>query len=642
MPKRFYILLLILFIVPALAFLVISHWFHPRWKASSKADPPNIVMIVLDAARVDHFSFYGYGRNTTPRMDAIGQKGAIFLNHFSNATTTSTSLPKLFFSRYYTLPIFQHRDVLQWRIGSLKREDPQSVFLEFDAEQIFLTELLSRSRYRSAIFHNNPLFGADSYFIRSFDEVFTFDVSGSSPMGGEFVSAMSTWIEQNSENRFFIYCHIMSPHEPYPSKDEDREFLSGSDWSSLERVRSKVRDGFRSIDDWSDDELRCLKVLYDSNLKHTDKWIGRLFEKLCDSSLEDRTLFIITSDHGENLGEHDDLWHGGYPWDSLTKIPLIMVYPPLIPRGVKVSGLTESIDVMPTILDICSLSLPIDKSLDGVSLLDFVSNPHHGKTAVFTEESIRTEKYKLILSDPYLFDLEGDPSEEEDISTENPLLRERLLDRFDSVMNRYRGRFSESRRKGVPPYPFYMPISEFEFTPEGALNEREVSISDLRESNLDLHGERLLINREASNFGLLVLPGERRHESVRGSCAVPDGSYMISILVETPEKISDAESGPPLSFRFESPAPFSLPGLYDAIGIRDDGYHYSFLNLGESVVENDRFSLELAMSSWDEGIYVLRMVKFIPEGSRQWRSDGETPEDFERRRERLKSLGYAE
>lgn len=81
--------------------------------------------------------------------------------------------------------------------------------------------------------------------------------------------------------------------------------------------------------DWNKLELEYLKILYDSNLKHTDNYIGVLYNKLVDLGLEDETLIVITSDHGENLGEHNVLGHGFRTYDSVTHVPLIMVYPPL-------------------------------------------------------------------------------------------------------------------------------------------------------------------------------------------------------------------------------------------------------------------------------------------------------------------------
>jgi len=98
---------------------------------------PNILFILLDAARADHISCYGYEKNTTPFTDEISHEGTLFLNHFSNGSHTFESIPSLFFSRYYTLPIFQQ---MPWTWG--KQEHPSTISNKYDNEQILLPEIL--------------------------------------------------------------------------------------------------------------------------------------------------------------------------------------------------------------------------------------------------------------------------------------------------------------------------------------------------------------------------------------------------------------------------------------------------------------------------------------------------------------------
>ncbi len=282
-------------------------------KSPAKAkDRPNIILIVLDAARADHFSGYGYAKNTTPRMDEIGRLGAVFLNNFSPGTDTPHSMPGIFSSRYFSPGIFG-TDPRPW---GTRHESPATIFRTFDRQHVFLTDILSANGYRTALFHNNTFFSRDSLLAREFDECYPFEPSRDHPADGKIISSLISWLEKNKKKNFFIYCHIMSPHEPYPPKEEDAEFLPDEDGAGRLRKKFHARTGPRSYG-WSADDLGLLRGLYDSNLKHTDKWVGVLYDTLEEFGLENKTLIIITSDHGENLGEHDRLSHSGLAWDSV-------------------------------------------------------------------------------------------------------------------------------------------------------------------------------------------------------------------------------------------------------------------------------------------------------------------------------------
>ncbi|UCC94735.1 MAG: sulfatase [Candidatus Omnitrophota bacterium] len=424
--KRTIVLVSVLIIV-ALLFL----FSLQKEKGIFKTSRPNILFIVLDAARADHFGCYGYERNTTPFIDAAARRGALFLNHFTNATHTSGALPKIFFSRYFSLPIFE-TDGWVWGI---KQSSPELIFGNFDNQQIFLTELLSRYGYYTVIFHPHPMFNENSYLIKKFDECFYIEARGEQ-MPAEVmltVTTVGTWIRQNKRYPFFIYCHIMSPHEPYHPRDEDREFLEGFDVSAIREARKKFRlPKKESAEGFNQRELEILEGFYDSNLKHVDKWVGKLLNDLQEFNLDDNTLVIITSDHGQNLGEHNHLAHGGLPWDSVIKVPLVMIYPPLIPDGAKVSALTESVDIAPTILNISKISLPWDKTMDGINLLKVIRNNKFAKDAVFTEDSIRTTHYKYFPDS--LYDLQRDPKETRNIVEEEPSTVEKLEEKFQETL----------------------------------------------------------------------------------------------------------------------------------------------------------------------------------------------------------------
>ena len=451
-----YLTALIVFIIPA----------ECSEEGGEPSGPPNVVFILLDAARADHFSCYGYDKETTPLIDAIGRRGAVFLRNFVSATETYYSIPQIFTSRYFSEPIFQ-MDTWSWGI---RRENPRTIFKKFDDQQILFPTLLSNAGYRTAFFHNHPWFMEKTDLARSFDESFSFPTADRDPVDDQMVDAVLSWVNKHKEDKFFLYYHIMSPHQPYPPKEDDFKFIDKEELNKLNAVREKFKNR-RGGDtrDWSKEELRYFRVMYDSNLKHTDHQIGRLYDELAELGLAKNTLFIITSDHGELLGQHGGLGHGGPSWESLIHVPLIMVYPRGISPGLRIGGLTESIDIMPTILDICNLRLPTGKSVDGESLKGLFDNPNGGKKAVYSKDSIRTEEYKYLINKEYLFDLRKDPGETRNISSGKPVfLKGKLKDNYNKFMKKYRDRFRDAVRKSSPEFSFYYPILEFKIAPEDA------------------------------------------------------------------------------------------------------------------------------------------------------------------------------
>lgn len=650
--KRFYSFALFLLLLAAAPLSLILLWRGPS--------SPNVLFLLLDAARADRFSCYGYPKNTTPCIDAISSKGALFLSNFVQATHTRASVPRIFFSRYFSLLVCQ-TDAWQWNI---KQESHSSIFLDFDKEQIFLPKVLSRYGYRTAFFHNHAWFTKESYIGQQFDELFTFKRTVSEPAEEKMFPEMFSWLERHGREPFFLYCHLMSPHCPYPPKEEDGEFLAAEDPQAIRATREKFS---QKKDDttkgWTEENIRILRGLYEGNLKHSDRWVGALFEKLTQLGLAENTLIVITSDHGESLGEHECLGHGCLPWDSIIRVPLILYYPPRIPEGIRVSGLTESVDIMPTILEICKTDLPHGKSVDGTSLLQTIGNPEKGKEAVFSTQSaskfellpllerykgkeavfstqqasIRTAQHKYIFTNDLLYDLRKDPREVHNISGEEPAVREKLRARYEEAMEPYKNRFQSSKRETPPDFPFYFNVKSFLLTPRKAYGQRW----DQRDfptllKEAPLEKSWLLIRH--GYFRLLCLPSGESPPPVTLRTTLPDGFYRVDLLVESKERfpLSPEEIG--LRYRFDSKDPFAFPKGVEVLEGLDKIIHYVYLNLGKTAVRDKRFSVEIDFFPSAPRPYSIRHVRFTPPEHKGISFTG--GEEARKRIEDLKALGY--
>jgi arylsulfatase A-like enzyme len=635
--KKYFFYILILALTFALMIPLFS--FSNRILQSKKNPPPNVFFIILDAARADHFSCYGYKKNTTPNIDAISRKGAIFLNAFSQDMHTIGSLPKIFFSRYYSASSFQF-DGWQWGI---KQENPQDVYGKFqNQQQISLTKALSLYGYQTVFFSGLGLTKQDD-FVREFNEFYL--TSGNFPEGD--IVPIDTWLEKNKNGRFFIYWHIVLPHYPYNPKNEEKEFLSDIEASDIEKVRAKSlnykekADDFKSAVGWNENELDILRRLYDGNLKHADKLLGSLFDKLKELSLEKNTLIVISADHGENLGEHGYLQHGGPPFDSVTKIPLIIVYPPIVPAGIKADSLSESIDIMPTILDICGIRLPFGKSMDGISLLKSIHNPKRGKTAVFTNRSIRTKKYKFMRIQNALYDIEKDPGEEQDIAKDNPLIIEELRVRFWKSMRPHLKRQKTTINASLLNFPFYFPISNFSIELKHKIRPRENYINNstaiLDNTSLE---EPCLFNSDENKESFLYIPNANEYPLITFATSLPNGTYQVLILLETLPNEPFSLQRYYFNFRFNNFGPFitTYKGILARKLPRPSFYYF---DLGKTQIKNRNFSLEVQLLPQNNKPYIIRHIKFVPKGCLDIIQAKELNEEEIRKRiENLKSLGY--
>ncbi|MBU1044607.1 MAG: sulfatase [Candidatus Omnitrophica bacterium] len=650
-----------LFLLIATAILVLFYLkINPK-----RLSKVNVLFIVLDAARADHFSCYGYEKNTTPNIDAIASKGAMFLNNFTQATYTQRSVPQIFFSRYYSKPVFVDHSG-RYLKTNFQVEAPWTIFNSYDDEQIILPEVLSLNGYRTVLFTEHPLLASPSdYFGRKFDEVYYNSCYESYSLDNTSlekfddlkpVSGVISWLEKNKEKSFFIYCHIMLPHIPYRVKKEDSEFLKSDMSAAVELVREKANvKQYGSLENWSEEDIRILKELYDSNLQYADKWIGILYSEFKKLDLEKNTLVIITSDHGENLGDHDSgkhgLFHGGPPWDSVTHVPLIMSFPPLIPAGIRIKALTESVGIMPSIIDICKLKFPKNKSMDGTSLMKFIKYPFlQGKRYIFSRNFIRSNEYKCILKlDDYkyltedvLIDLKNDPKEKQDISNENYEVKEKLRKIFEQKMRPYQLRQDKQKRNTVIDYPFCYLMSSFKISPKdsiGILDEPKFSSFLDKKDQIN---KPCILNTYLFDQYFAYLPEKGRLPQLTLSAKVPNGTYQVSILIRMfGNSYTKNQLG--LKYRFDGNKPFTLPAQLNQAEEYDSVHPYYYLELGKTQVDKEKFSVEIEFNPPDKKIYAIYHIKFTPNESQE-KNVIQKLDDAEqaKRLESLKALGYAQ
>jgi arylsulfatase A-like enzyme len=378
----------------------------------------NVILVVLDAARARQFGTYGYSRQTTPELDRIAREGVVFERAYTAAVYTLGAMPSIWTSQY---PDRHHDDV--------------SFAAALPKERLTLAAVLAQAGVHSAGFVANVVAGGLHGLDRGFSEFHeVWRTLGS--RGDVFRKALAPWLAENRERRFFAYLHFREPHFPYnPEPPFDTKF--GPDGPIPRAARgdmsffTDVNQGRRPF---SEAEREHLVRLYDGNLAFADQEVGAIRRELESQGLWDRTVFIVTGDHGEELLEHGWIGHNVNLFEESVHVPLIVRFPKGTgPVGVRVAGLVDSLDLAPTIADIVG-ALGVagsDREFQGRSLLPMAMGAP-GKPAVLSRTiwerpryTLRDLRYTFFFDsrtgEERLFDRNADPGETRDVGASEPL-----------------------------------------------------------------------------------------------------------------------------------------------------------------------------------------------------------------------------
>ncbi len=333
---------------------------------------PNFVWIVLDGARSDRLTPYGYSRDTTPFLNKLSNKSVVFENAIVNSTWTLPSVGSLFTGKYPT----QH--------GMMNSLNDQ-------IKSLTIAQILSMRGYKTLMFSGiNWVDSTD--LTKGFDQVFDsekiylqnsllpdLNLSGKTGVvyrhlanllrrisNADYANPLAsplrkTFIDKILSNRsehspFFAYLHIPDTHAPYepPLKYQKfgrrKIFIPGifgkrfDFWSSwFEKAILSRRKKEKSL--FNEKEWVMLNNIYDNCLFYLDSEINKIYSQLKSNDLLENTVLIITADHGEMLGEDGVISHG-YWRDEVLKVPLIVHHPSLEPRRIKHQIETKNIFYM--------------------------------------------------------------------------------------------------------------------------------------------------------------------------------------------------------------------------------------------------------------------------------------------------------
>ncbi|OPZ31085.1 MAG: Arylsulfatase [Lentisphaerae bacterium ADurb.BinA184] len=394
----------------------------------SKARKPNLILIGIDSLRADHMSLYGYPRLTTPHMDRYAARGAVFENTFSPHIPTTPGYGSM----------FTGMDCFGMDVVALRHEGGLAKHLTT------LAEVLGGSGYSTSCigFSGNPA-------SRGFQKYIDFEGWGSWEAGrshkAENLNAVTLpELKRLSKGRqpFFLFMRHMDPHSPYlPPRPFERIFYGGDEFdrknTSLDPVMKFMPfcDYFASWFPPGCTDKDYIVAQYDGAVAYMDACIANIFTAIETLGLEEDTLVVIDSDHGETLYDHDCYFdhHGLY--ECTLHIPLVFVFPGKVPAGQRHADPCQMKDIMPTILDL--LGVPTKLRFDGRSLTPLMhGGPRPPEPEFYITECTwmrkhgwRTPQWKLIHAlepdfhfkpEVELYDVLRDPQESNNLAKAEP------------------------------------------------------------------------------------------------------------------------------------------------------------------------------------------------------------------------------
>jgi arylsulfatase A-like enzyme/Tfp pilus assembly protein PilF len=361
---------------------------RPR-EASAK---PSVLLVSIDTTRADRLGCYGRREASTPNLDRWAAEGVVFEN-------AVTPVP-------ITLPA--HASLMSGLLPHRHGVRDNGIYRVPHAPPT-LAALLAEAGYDTAAVVGAAVldrqYGLDRGFGRYEDSVGPMGLAIAERDAAAVTSAASA-AARSLRKPFFLFVHYFDPHAAYVPPPPFAE--------------------------------RFRPDLYQGEIAYVDEQIGRLRRELEGLGLLEGTVVVLTSDHGESLGEHGEPTHGVFLYQATLRVPLIIVAPKRWPGGRRVAGLASLIDVPPTLLELAGLRVP--GALDGRSLAPAVEGVAAGARWLPIESEFGFNAYGwaplsgisdgalkwIDAPEPELYDVAADPAERRNLMTTRPEDGERL------------------------------------------------------------------------------------------------------------------------------------------------------------------------------------------------------------------------
>lgn len=353
----------------------------------------NLVFVSFDALQAAHVSSLGYPKKVTPTIDEMAKNGYNFTNNISVASWTVPASMSWFTGVYPS----EHKLTNKFSVFN-PPNNVLSNLKKLSPELVTLAEVLKDNGYATGGFTGNA--GVSGFFGygQGFDQYF-FEKGKFGSMGVSIPKALD-WLKENKEKKFFMFLHGYDMHGQnvpvdgfdyrFVEKGYDKKFTGSA--AEQEALREEgLEKGFVTI---RDEDVKFWRAIYDEKIQRTDAKFKGFLAELEKMGLMDKTIFVLTSDHGTEFYEHKHFDHGFSLYDELIHVPLIIKLPKQ-KAGKVIKDQITSLDIMPTLLDLLDVKMPgkAKDQLRGASLVPALKGKAVAKD-VYSETDYRQYTYK--------------------------------------------------------------------------------------------------------------------------------------------------------------------------------------------------------------------------------------------------------
>ena len=425
-------------------------WGAPviRTRMSEGDGPRGVIVIVTDTLRRDHLSIYGYHRDTSPNLARLAEEGVVALDPISQSSWTKLAVTSLFTSMYPSSHgVKQFHDRLP-------------------ASAETMAEIYRDAGYATIGMSSIPFTGKFTNLHQGYETLHEASSleSTKAKTARIYVQRLLPWLEAQKDGKFFVFLHVADPHSPYePYEPYDDFYAEDGDVEEYIRQQNAVRPFIEHSElmrvfgmprreelvaadldpeEYVDYELNS----YDGSIRGMDDELQKVIDKLGELEIEDQVLIGVVSDHGTEFLDHDAHFHGHTVYGELNQVPLILWAPGFVPAGVRLDGPVQTIDLMPTLLDLSGL--PVPEQAQGQSLAPAITGDlslrrRPAFTEVYAEEirgfgdpagefnwwSVTTEDWKMVVKRPVgsdedlpgeLYDRSEDPLDKVNVASNHP------------------------------------------------------------------------------------------------------------------------------------------------------------------------------------------------------------------------------
>ncbi|MFW6067586.1 MAG: sulfatase [Myxococcota bacterium] len=370
----------------------------------------NVVVLLIDTLRASKLrAFNPDSRVKTPNLDAVAEEGTVFELAQSPENWTKPAVASVLTSLYPAT-------------HGTKRDASK---LPQDA--LTLGEHYQKAGFGTASFIANGYVSDKFGFNQGWDHYTNYIRESKSTEALNVFREAGDWIEKHQDEPFFVYIQTIDPHVPYDPPDSFLKMYDDRDYSGQVKPRmtpdllAKAKKSPPAVT-FDGSDKRRLEALHDGEITYHDDEMGKFIERMKKLGLWEDTLFVVTSDHGEEFEEHGSWGHGHSTYQELLHVPLLFRMPGTVPEGARVPTVVSTMDIAPTVLEISGVD-PMPAA-EGRSLAGyFRGEPPTGPAVAFSDflddrRVITTGRWKLVLRglSADFYDLEKDPGEQNELS----------------------------------------------------------------------------------------------------------------------------------------------------------------------------------------------------------------------------------